>query len=58
MKAWYPTIQHYAYFANGNWETAALQTNMAIAVFKTIETYSKALLSMPSMEQVTEAFPT
>ena len=32
-KAWYPTIQHYAYFANGNWETAALQTNMAIAVF-------------------------
>ena len=33
MKAWYPTIQHYAYFANGNWETAALQTNMAIAVF-------------------------
>ena len=33
MKAWHPTIQHYAYFANGNWETAALQTNMAIAVF-------------------------
>ena len=33
MEAWHPTIEHYAYFANGNWETAALQTNMAIAVF-------------------------
>jgi len=33
MEAWYPTIEHYAYFANGNWETAALQTNMAIAVY-------------------------
>jgi len=32
-KAWLPTIEHYAYFANGNWETAALQTKMAIAVF-------------------------
>lgn len=31
--AWLPTIEHYAYFANGNWETAALQTKMAIAVF-------------------------
>ena len=33
MEAWHPTIEHYAYFANGNWETAALQTKMAIAVF-------------------------
>ena len=33
MEAWLPTIEHYAYFANGNWETAALQTKMAIAVF-------------------------
>ena len=33
MEAWHPTIEHYAYFANGNWETAALQTNMSIAVF-------------------------
>jgi lysophospholipase L1-like esterase len=33
MNAWYPTIEHYAYFANGNWETAALQTNMAIAIY-------------------------
>ena len=33
MDAWYPTIRHYAHFANGNWETAALQTKMAIAVF-------------------------
>ncbi len=32
-EAWLPTIEHYAYFANGNWETAALQTKMAIAVF-------------------------
>ena len=31
--AWLPTIEHYAYFANGNWETAALQTKMAIGVF-------------------------
>ncbi|MDG2123340.1 MAG: alginate lyase family protein, partial [Verrucomicrobiales bacterium] len=31
--AWLPTIEHYAYFANGNWETAALQTKMAIAVY-------------------------
>ena len=30
---WDPTIEHYAYFANGNWETAALQTRMAIAVY-------------------------
>ena len=33
LEAWHPTIEHYAYFANGNWGTAALQTNMAIAVF-------------------------
>ena len=33
MDAWHPTIEHYAYFANGNWETAALQTKMAIAVY-------------------------
>jgi len=32
-EAWYPTIEHYALFANGNWGTAALQTNIAIAVF-------------------------
>lgn len=32
-EAWLPTIEHYACFANGNWETAALQTKMAIAVF-------------------------
>jgi lysophospholipase L1-like esterase len=31
--AWDPTIEHYAYFANGNWETAALQTRMAIAIY-------------------------
>ncbi|MEM7383941.1 MAG: GDSL-type esterase/lipase family protein [Verrucomicrobiota bacterium] len=31
---WDPTIRHYAYFANGNWETAALQTRMAMAVFR------------------------
>ena len=30
---WDPTIEHYAYFANGNWETAALQTRLAIAVY-------------------------
>ena len=23
MDVWHPTIEHYAYFANGNWETAA-----------------------------------
>jgi lysophospholipase L1-like esterase len=33
VDAWLPTIEHYAYFANGNWETAALQSKMAIAVF-------------------------
>ncbi len=33
MDAWYPTIEHYAYFANGNWGAAALQTNIAIAVY-------------------------
>ena len=33
LNAWDPTIEHYAYFANGNWETAALQTRMAIAVY-------------------------
>ena len=33
MDAWHPTIKHYAHFANGNWETAALQTKMAIAIF-------------------------
>lgn len=33
MDAWHPIIEHYAYFANGNWETAALQTKMAIAVY-------------------------
>ena len=33
LDAWDPTIEHYAYFANGNWETAALQTRMAIAVY-------------------------
>ncbi|MHC4176263.1 MAG: alginate lyase family protein, partial [Planctomycetota bacterium] len=33
MDAWYPTIKHYAYFANANWEGAALQTKMAIAVY-------------------------
>ena len=33
MEAIHPTIEHYAYFANGNWETAALQTKMAIAVY-------------------------
>ncbi|MCH2368648.1 MAG: alginate lyase family protein, partial [Planctomycetes bacterium] len=33
LDAWDPTIEHYAYFANGNWETAALQARMAIAVY-------------------------
>jgi lysophospholipase L1-like esterase len=33
METWHPTIEHYAHFANGNWETAALQTKMAIAVY-------------------------
>ncbi|MGI9243147.1 MAG: alginate lyase family protein, partial [Verrucomicrobiales bacterium] len=33
MDVWHPVIEHYAYFANGNWETAALQTKMAIAVY-------------------------
>ncbi len=33
LDVWDPTIEHYAYFANGNWETAALQTRMAIAVY-------------------------
>lgn len=33
LDVWHPTIEHYAYFANGNWETAALQTKMAIAVY-------------------------
>ncbi len=33
LEVWHPTIEHYAYFANGNWEGAALQTKMAIAVF-------------------------
>ena len=33
LEVWDPTIEHYAYFANGNWETAALQTRMAIAVY-------------------------
>ncbi len=31
--AWLPTIEHYAYFANCNWETAALQTKLAIAIY-------------------------
>ncbi|WP_199042610.1 alginate lyase family protein [Glycomyces salinus] len=30
---WYPSVSGYALFANGNWDTAALQTIMAIAVF-------------------------
>ncbi len=29
----YPKIEHYAHFANGNWETAAFQNNVAIAVY-------------------------
>ena len=33
LEAWHPKIEHYAYFANGNWETAALQTKMAIAIY-------------------------
>ena len=33
LDVWDPAIEHYAYFANGNWETAALQTRMAIAVY-------------------------
>ena len=32
-EVWDPPLEHYAYFANGNWETAALQTRMAIAVY-------------------------
>jgi regulation of enolase protein 1 (concanavalin A-like superfamily)/fibronectin type 3 domain-containing protein len=30
---WYPSISGYALFANGNWDTAALQSVMAIGVF-------------------------
>lgn len=30
---WYPSISGYALFANGNWDTAALQLVIAIAVF-------------------------
>ncbi len=33
MEVWHPTIEHYAYFANANWESAALQTKIAIAVY-------------------------
>ncbi|MBJ07072.1 MAG: hypothetical protein CMO40_08175 [Verrucomicrobiaceae bacterium] len=33
QEVWDRTIEHYAYFANGNWETAALQTRLAIAVY-------------------------
>ncbi len=33
LEVWHPTIEHYAYFANANWEGAALQTKMAIAVY-------------------------
>ena len=33
LDAWDPTIEHYAYFANGNWETAALQSRVAFAVY-------------------------
>lgn len=33
LQVWHPTIKDYAHFANGNWETAALQTKMAIAVY-------------------------
>ncbi|MEJ6567572.1 MAG: hypothetical protein QNL80_01805, partial [Akkermansiaceae bacterium] len=32
-EAWHPPIGHSAYFANGNRETAVLQTKMAIAVY-------------------------
>ena len=32
-EAWHPPIGHSAYFANGNQETAVLQTKMAIAVY-------------------------
>ena len=32
-EVWHPTLKDYAHFANGNWETAALQTKMAIAVY-------------------------
>ncbi|GAA2154348.1 MULTISPECIES: alginate lyase family protein [Glycomyces] len=30
---WYPSISGYALFANGNWDVAALQTIIAVAVF-------------------------
>lgn len=30
---WYPSVSGYALFANGNWDLAALQTVIAIAVF-------------------------
>ncbi len=33
MEAWHPKIEYYAPFANGNWETAALQMKIAIAVY-------------------------
>lgn len=33
MDVWHPPIKDYAHFANGNWEGAALQTKMAIAIF-------------------------
>ncbi|WP_335992191.1 putative Ig domain-containing protein [Glycomyces sp. MUSA5-2] len=30
---WYPSVSGYALFANGNWDVAALQTVIAVAVF-------------------------
>ena len=33
MDAWIPKIENYAYFANGNWEGAALQMKMATAIY-------------------------
>ncbi|TCC22851.1 alginate lyase family protein [Kribbella speibonae] len=32
-KVWYPAVSGYALFANGNWDLAALQAILAIAVF-------------------------
>ncbi len=32
-KVWYPAVSGYALFANGNWDLAALQAVLAIAVF-------------------------
>ena len=45
MKAWHPTIQHYAYFANETGKRLPYKPIWLLRFSATIETYSKALLS-------------